>query len=177
MKADSFYKLPRCNRSPIDLSKTKTLTNDYYDFTNNEIVVADYGMNVTNIYTAYYLYKYGVKIITLSAELDSKEIINLINNYINTFKVYPRFEVLAYGRIENMLIKGNILDIVANDYKYELVDEKDRHFPVYYDGVNTHILNHEKIDLKNKDILKDYVVLRYEFFDETSEEIKKMINK
>ena len=177
MKADSFYKLPRCNRSPIDLSKTKTLTNDYYDFTNNEIVVADYGMNVTNIYTAYYLYKYGVKIITLSAELDSKEIINLINNYINTFKVYPRFEVLAYGRIENMLIKGNILDIIANDYKYELVDEKDRHFPVYYDGVNTHILNHEKIDLKNKDILKDYVVLRYEFFDETSEEIKKMINK
>ena len=76
-----------------------------------------------------------------------------------------------------MLIKGNILDIIANDYKYELVDEKDRHFPVYYDGVNTHILNHEKIDLKNKDILKDYVVLRYEFFDETSEEIKKMINK
>ena len=177
MNPAAFYKLPKCNRQPIDRSKTKTLTNDYFDFNTKDFIVADYGMNVTNIYTAYYLYKYGVKVVTPSPELSSEELIALINNYINTFKVYPRFEVLAYGRVENMLIKGNILNIVANDYKYELVDDKDRHFPVFYDGENTHVLNYEKVDLKNKDILKDYVVLRYEFFDETTDKIKNMLNK
>ena len=173
----AYYKLPRCSRQPIEKAKNKTLINDYFDFTAKEKIIADYGMNVTNIYTAYYLYKYGADVITPSPELSSQEIVSLINNYINTFKVYPRVEVIAYGRIENMLIKGNILNIIANDYKYELVDEKDRHFPVYYDGVNTHVLNYEKIDLKNKDLLKDYVVLRYEFFDETTEQIKNLLNK
>ena len=48
-------------------------------------------------------------------ELSEQEVIDLINNYINTFKAYPKFEVLVYGRIENMFIKGNVLDIVAND--------------------------------------------------------------
>ena len=111
-----------------------------------------------------------------SVELSDVEIVDMINNFVKTFKTYPRFEVLAYGRVENMIIKGNLLDIIANDYNYSIVDGKGNEFPVYYDGVNTHVLDCKNVELSNKKILKDYVVLRYDFFNETSEEIKKILN-
>ncbi len=177
-KADAkvFYKVPRCSRTPAKLTRLKSLVSDYYTFDRDNTLIGDYHLNVTNIYTAYYLYKYGIDVVTLSVELSEQEIIDLINNYINTFKTYPKFEVLVYGRIENMFIKGNILDIVANDYNYCLRDEKGNAFPVYFDGENTHILNYEPINFKNKKILSDYVVLRYDFFTESESEIKTIAN-
>ena len=71
-----------------------------------------------------------------------------------------------------MFIKGNILDIVANDYNYTLKDEKDNSFPVYFDGENTHILNYEPINIQNKKLLSDYVTLRYDFYNESEAEMK-----
>ena len=176
LDSKAFYKLTRCSRTPIDSAKERTITNDYFDFTRKDVVVGDYGLNVTNIYTAYYLYKKGIKVVTPSVELSEDEIINMINKYISTFKQYPRFEVLVYGRVENMVIKGNILDIVSNDINYYIKDPKGRKFPVYFDGINTHIYNHEKIDFKKKDLIKDYVTLRYDFYEETTKEIKKIFN-
>lgn len=170
--AKVFYALPRCSRTPVKLTKSKTLVSDYYIYDQDNDLVGNYHLNVTNIYTAYYLYKCGLDVVTLSVELSEQEVIDLINNYINTFKVYPRFEVLVYGRIENMFIKGNILDIVANDYNYTLRDEKGNSFPVYFDGENTHVLNYEPINFKNKKLLSDYVTLRYDFYNETESEIK-----
>ncbi|MBQ6539308.1 MAG: U32 family peptidase [Bacilli bacterium] len=170
--AKVYYSLPRCSRQPAKLTKQKTLVSDYYTFDREKELIGNYHLNVTNIYTAYYLYKYGLDVVTLSVELNEQEIINLINNYINTFKVYPRFEVLVYGRVENMFIKGNILDIVANDYNYTLKDEKDNSFPVYFDGENTHILNYEPINIQNKKLLSDYVTLRYDFYNESEAEMK-----
>ena len=75
-----------------------------------------------------------------------------------------------------MIIKGNILNIIANDYSYSLVDNENREFPVYYDGTCTHILNYKGIELKNKKILKDYVVLRYDFYKESPDELKNLLN-
>ncbi len=175
-KIDSkvYYKMPRCSRNPSRLVKPRTLVSDYFTYDTDNQLVGDYHLNITNIYTAYYLYKCGLDVLTLSVELSEQEIINLINNYINTFKVYPRFEVLVYGRIENMIIKGNILDIVANDYNYDLRDEKGNAFPVYYDGENTHVLNYEPVNIQNRKLLSDYVSLRYDFYTETEDEIKRI---
>ena len=176
MSSRVYFKLPRCGRNPKQLMKLRTLVGDYFDYGDYDDVVGDYTLNVTNIYTAYYLFKSGVKIVTPSVELNNNEIIELINNYIKTFKQYPRFEVLAYGRVENMLIKGNILDIVANDYKYYLTDKDGRKFPVYFDGENTHVLNYKSVEGIDTNTLKDYVVLRYDFYDESDKEIKRLFN-
>ena len=176
MSSKVYYKLPRCSRNPIQLLKLRNLVGDYFDFRDYDNLVGDYTLNVTNIYTAYYLFRAGIKVVTLSVELTNNEIIDLINNYINTFKQYPRFEVLVYGRVENMIIKGNILDIVANDYKYYLVDKDKRKFPVYFDGENTHILDSKNVEGIDTTTLKDYVVLRYDFYDENDKEIKRLFN-
>ena len=176
MSSRVYYKLPRCSRNPLQLVKVRNLVGDYFNYTDLDNLVGDYTLNVTNIYSAYYLFKSGLNVVTPSVELTSNEIIELINNYINTFKQYPRFEVLVHGRVENMIIKGNILDIVANDYKYFLVDKDERKFPVYFDGENTHVLDYKNIEGIDTKTLKDYVVLRYDFYDESDKEIKRLFN-
>ena len=98
------------------------------------------------------------------------EFIDLYNNKFGK----TTFEVLVYGRVENMIIKGNILGIDENDYTYNLIDFKNRKFPVYYDGVNTHILNHENRNIDvNKFINK--CILRYDFYNEESDSIYNIV--
>ena len=80
---------------------------------------------------------------------------------------------MVYGRVENMIIKGNILSLDIHKI-YELKDSKNRIFPVYYDGRLTHILNCEnkKMDMV---ALKGKCRLRFDFFQETSEEINHIL--
>ena len=125
---------------------------------------------VFNVYTAYYLRKYGLKNIPISVELSEEEIDNFIKLYNNKFGYAP-FEVLGYGRVENMIIKGNILNISTDISKYKLKDFKNRLFPVFYDGINTHILNYENFERNN---LKNCII-RLDFYDESYEEIIKII--
>ena len=63
-----------------------------------------------------------------------------------------------------MIIKGNILNLDINKFDYKLEDFKNRLFPVYYDGINTHILNYEKVNLGLQDVMNCY--FRYDFYDE-----------
>ena len=172
-----YYKIPRCTRCPSSLEQQRNLVSDYYDFTSkSNTYVSDYTLNVTNIYTVYYLHKNNVKTVNLSVELNANEITNLITKYQNKFKVNPNLELLVYGRIENMLIKGNILDINDKMYSHTIIDFKERKFPVYFDGTNTHILNYETNILNVKNIKDNNLSFRYDFYDESSDEIKKIVN-
>lgn len=177
MYENVYYKLPHCRRNIADKLKRFNIVSDYFDFSTKENLIGDYGLNVTNIYTAYYLYKRGLDTVTLSVELNDEEIINFINTYIKVFKVYPRIEILAYGQVENMLTKGNILNIKEHDYQYNLLDSKKRKFPVYFDGENTHILNHEMISHKNIETLKKYASIRLNFYKEDRKVVKNIVNR
>ena len=134
--------------------------------------VAGYSLNVTNIYTAYYLSKIGYKIINLSVELKEDEINDFISKYQSMFG-NNNFEVLTYGYIENMIIKGNILNI-SKDNNYLLKDYQNRLFPVYYDGIKTHILNYEKrvFSTNNNNYTK-----RIDFLNESSSEVEKIVKQ
>ncbi len=165
----SFYYLPeRCSYSSDN--HFRLLLSDYkVDFTNS---VGNYSLNVVNIYSAYYLRKLGLNTITLSVELSETE----INEFISLFQQKfgkMNFEVLVYGRVENMVIKGNILQLINHSFDYYLVDSKKREFPVYYDGINTHILNYEnqKIIDRNNHLYHK----RFDFYQETGEEIRQII--
>ena len=141
------------------------------------MTIADYSLNVTNIYTLYYLHKLGIQNVCLSVELTDSEIINMIKNYNKKFKENANVELLTYGRVENMLIKGNILGIEENKHNYNLIDLKRRKFPVYYDGENTHLLNFTTKEITDKNILKNVNTLRFDFYEETAEDIKKIVKQ
>lgn len=168
-----YFTLPRCLYDINNNLKKRNLVSDYADYNNYE-VIGNYPLNVTNIYTAYYLSKIGIKSITLSVELTLEEINNFVEEYEDKFGTLD-FEVLGYGRIENMLIKGNILDL-ALEKDYILKDFNDREFPVFYDGKNTHILNYENIVI-NSSLLNSKCNIRYNFYEEDALVIKNILLK
>ncbi len=149
-------------------NRDKRLVSDYAIYDG---VIGDYLINVTNIYTAYYLSKIGFKGINLSVELTNDEVDSFIELFNDKFGIFG-FEVLVYGRVQNMLIKGNILDIKTG--KYVLEDLKNRRFPVYYDGRFTHILNYTNDRNIDKSI-KNLCGIRLDFYDEDSSTIEKII--
>jgi len=168
-----YYVIPRETFNIVDNLSNKTLVSDYANYTDYD-VIGNYTLNVFNIYTAYYLHKIGIKKVCLSVELSEDEILEFINLYNNVFgkKI---FDVIVFGKCENMIIKGNILNINEGYNNYYLVDSKSRKFPVYYDGVNTHIMNWEdkKIEIKR---LVGKCNLRFDFYDEKGLEIDKIVN-
>ena len=171
-----YYKPPRCTRNISKNLEAKNIVSDYFAFNKYHSIIGDYGLNVYNIYTAYFLYSLGLTSITLSVELTENEMLEFINSYKEKFNTYPNIEILNYGLIENMIIKDNVLNIKEDDYNYELYDIKNRHFPVYYDEENTHILNYKLKESINNKLLKDKVTIRYDFYKETSKEISKILS-
>ena len=163
-----YYYVPRCVFDINNNLKGKNLVSDYNYYDN---CIGNYTLNVTNIYTAYYLNKIGISSICLSVELNEDEINSFVDLYKEKFG-NNKFEVLIYGRVENMIIKGNILDIDKSMNTYELEDFKQRRFPVFYDGVNTHILNYETKNIRRI----NNCILRYDFYNEDSSKIKKIVN-
>lgn len=171
-----YNTVPRCNFNISNKLDEKSLVNDYLN-PNNKELIADYGMNIYNIYTAYYLYKLGFKKLTLSCELSQINYEEFINEFYSKFKTWPNIDIICYGRVENMLIKNNILNINKDDFSYNLIDIKKRKFPVYFDGINTHIMNYEnkKISIDKK--LKNKVNIRFLFYNESIEEIKNIVKE
>ena len=156
----------------------RNIVSDYFNFKAfSDNISGDYGLNVYNIYTAYYLEKLGLDTITISVELSKEEIIDFINTYYHRFNQYPRIEVLSHGLIENMIIKDNILFLPENNYSYSLIDINKRKFPVYYDGINTHVLNFKYVNTKLSDKFKNKVLTRLDFYNETFEEVCSIVKE
>lgn len=165
-----YYYVPRETFDIKNSLVERNLVSDYSVYTGD--VIGNYTLNVFNIYTAYYLKKIGINRVCLSVELSEDELEEFINLYNNKFGK-SNFDILVYGRVENMIIKGNILGIESGYNNYDLIDFKDRVFPVYYDEVNTHILNYEN---KNIDISKftGLCNLRYDLYDEDIDNVINM---
>ena len=166
-----YYYIPREEFDIKNNLVERSLVSDYSEYDSD--VIGNYTLNVFNIYTAYYLKKIGIKRVCLSVELSEDELLEFIRLYEEKFGDYD-FEILIYGRVENMIIKGNILNIESFYNNYNLIDFKDRVFPVYYDGINTHILNYEN---KNIDISKftGLCNFRYDLYDEDINNIDNVI--
>lgn len=163
-----YYILPKCSFNITANLKERNITSDYFDFSKTN-ALGSYSLNVENIYTGYYLKKHGLQNIPISVELKEEEIKDFIKLYENKFGK-STFEVFTYGRVENMIIKGNILEL-DNKLTYNLKDIKDRLFPVYYDNTNTHILNYQEHKLSKI----NNCVRRLDFYDEDEKTISKIV--
>ena len=163
-----YYILPKCSFNIMPNLKERNITSDYFDFSKTN-ALGSYSLNVENIYTGYYLKKHGLQNIPISVELKEEEIKDFIKLYENKFGK-STFEVFTYGRVENMIIKGNILEL-DNKLTYNLKDIKDRLFPVYYDNTNTHILNYQEHKLSKI----NNCVRRLDFYDEDEKTISKIV--
>lgn len=105
-----------------------------YD-TNNSILVGelgsiykyknvdtDFSLNVLNSYSVAFLHSLGVNKITLSYELNYKQIKTLVDNYIKRYNKKPNLEVIVKGHEEVMICKYNLLE----DYNTNRAYLKDK---------------------------------------------------
>lgn len=177
-----YYQMPRCLINQKEEVKERNITSDYFEFRKyKNKFIGNYGLNVYNIYTAYYLYSLGLESITLSVELTLEEQEKFITNYLSKFASYPNIEIFSYGYVENMIIKGNVLNLPINNYEYSLSDIKKRIFPVFFSDKNTHILNYLKNNYNyncfhNSPILK-HANIHLSFFDEKEKEVQKIVKR
>ena len=105
----------------------------------------DFSLNVLNSYSVAFFHSIGVNKITLSYELNYKQIKTLVENYKNRYKCHPNLEVIIKSNEEVMVCKYNMLkkynknngyliDRFNNKYK---IENKDNLMYIYnYKGRN-----------------------------------------
>lgn len=166
--------------SNIILAKNYGSLYSYYD---KELII-DYSLNVYNHLSTYYFIKNGAKRVTPSLELSTNEYLTLAKNYYNYFNEFASLEFVAYTTPELMVSKFCPLRThnqcgKCHNYNYLLKDDFDT-FHLYTDNkCHMHLLSTKKVN-KLKDIskVKEYSsAIRLEFFNESNEEIKKIIDE
>ena len=113
-------KIPRINEHLKDYN-TNLLVSDLGSVYKYENVDTDFSLNITNSYSVALLHSLGVKKVTLSHELNYKQISNLINTYEAKFNKHPNVEVIIEANIEAMVCKYNLLNKYKVDEGY-LID-------------------------------------------------------
>ena len=164
-----YYVESPVTTSPLSHHK---LVSHYRDYSKFHHIIGNYGLNIYNIYTFYYLQKFGLMHGTFSPELNPIEIKTFFQLFYQKFHYYPDIDVLLYGRVENMIIKGNIFHLSSDLFRYSLKDQHHRKFPIYFQDGYTHILNYETKVILN---LTSFPC-RIDFYDENFSKVKEIIN-
>lgn len=182
-----YYRLSRVNHYHSDYQKERLLIGEYGSliYTKENEVVSDYFLNIANHEAIDYLLSKNVSRITVSVEND----LTKLKNLLNTYKEKPNLEMVIYGKLEAMVMKycplsllvhkkGTICSCCRNGKKYQLKDRNNALYPLLQENERTHIYYHTPIELKVDDYIKIGIkTFRFEFLDESKEDIKSIIKK
>lgn len=108
-KNEKIYpKISRVISNYVNYNKTPLVgeLGGVYKYKN---VDTDFSLNVVNSYSVALLHYLGAKKITLSYELNDKQIEKMINNYVERYKKYPNLELIIYSKEEMMISKFNLI--------------------------------------------------------------------
>ena len=180
-----YYRIPRITKEYKDLNNHKLLVPDISSinkYKNNNTLVGDYYLNITNSQTIELLNKQNVNKVTLSPELPDSEIKNIMK------RTERDIEIIIYGRLELMIMKYcpikeslNYCNKCQNNKnKFYLEDRYKNKYPLINNNCLTSIMHHENIDKIDK--INEYKKIkitnyRIELFDEDYNLTEKCINK
>ena len=150
------------------------------NYKNNNKLAGDYTLNVTNNHTINALTDLGLSRLCVSPEVNLN---NMQSSNCNT-------EIVVYGRIELMITKYCLLNMLLNkddkkcvvckkNNKYSLKDEKDRIYPIYNENCLTTIYDYKNIDLSsNMFLIKNkFNNIRINLLDENYSKTIHLINE
>ena len=125
-----IIKLPKVmdNYDNLDLNK-EYLVGELGAFNKLKNIYTDYSFNVVNSYSVAILHSLGAKRITLSLELTSKQIENIVSSYQNRYHKNPNLEVIVNAYREVMTLKTN-LNKVYNSKSLFLVDKFNNKYKI-----------------------------------------------
>lgn len=108
----------------------------------------DFSLNVLNSYSVAFLHSIGVNKITLSYELNYKQIKKLIDGYKERYNKHPNLEVIVSGYEEAMVCKYNMLKKYRKDKAY-LIDRFNNKYKIIVKENLMYIYNFRKRELKD----------------------------
>ena len=103
-----ILKLPRVMEH-LEEFDTNLLVGELGSVYKYENIDTDFSLNVLNSYSVAFLHSLGVNRITLSHELNYKQIKLLVDSYHDRYKKHPNLEVITESNIEAMICKYNML--------------------------------------------------------------------
>lgn len=152
-----------------------------YRYRDTNPFVTDYSLNVVNSMACHELHRLGAKRITLSYELNRKQIEELVDNYYEENRSYPSLEMIVYGRAPLLFtkycpLKKMNLCGVCRTGRFRLKDEYGT-FPILTnDDCTTVILNGKILNLLDEmNSVKGVEAFRLNFTVESAEEVKQVI--
>lgn len=151
----------------------------YYQ--NHNYLVSDYSLNVVNSEAVHLLHKLGVYRVTLSYEMNKKDITDLIQSYYEQNHGYPNLEMIVYGRAPLMVTKYCPLKKLkqcgkCRNTEYVIQDQYEQ-FPIQnHSDCTVTILNSKILNLIDEiNDLKHIQVFRLAFTKENKTETKAII--
>ena len=152
-----------------------------YHYRKTNPFITDYSLNVVNSASCYQLYRQGAKRVTLSYELNKRQIDDLVKAYVEENDGYPALEMIVYGRAPMMFTKYCPLKPmnqcgVCKKTSYELKDEHGT-FPILtHDDCSTTILNGKTLNLLDElQSMNGIEAFRLNFTIESKEQVVNII--
>ena len=154
-----------------------------YNYRNTNAFVADYSLNVVNAVSCYELYRLGAKRVTLSYEMNKKQIEDLVNAYYKDQNGYPALEMIVYGRAPLMFTKYCPLKTMnlcgtCRSSRYELRDEHGT-FPILtHEDCSTTLLNGKTLNLLDElQSLNGVEAFRLAFTTESTAQVEAIVHQ
>ena len=162
-----ILKIPRVMTN-FDHYNQKLLIGEMGSLNKYDNVNTDFSFNVVNSYAVAFLHSRGVHKITLSYELETYQIEEIIDAYKSRYNKHPNLEVIVYGKEEVMVSKFNLLKYYDIKNKGYLKDRFGNKYPIIVKDNLMYIYNYEPRRIKNIDELYSIGInsIRYNLLDE-----------
>lgn len=154
-----------------------------YAYRNKNEIISDFSLNVVNAEAVKTLHSLGVKRVTLSHEINKKQIQNLINAYYLENDGYPNLEMVVYGRAHLLFtkycpLKPYNLCGKCKTNNYVLKDEYEEFPIISHPDCTTTLVNSKILNLIDEiNDIANINVFRLQFTTETKEETIKVIKQ
>ncbi|MEL7656399.1 MAG: U32 family peptidase, partial [Bacillota bacterium] len=181
-----FENVVRRNQNDYKEKEGQLLIGGYggiYHYRKTNPFVTDYSLNVVNSTSCYELYRLGAKRVTLSYELNKRQIEDLMNAYYEENDGYPALEMIVYGKAPLMFTKYCPLKKMdqcgmCKTNSYELKDEHGTFPIICHADCTTTILNGKTLNLLDElQSIKGIEAFRLNFTIEPKEQVVKTIHK
>ena len=151
-----------------------------YHYKNRNPFITDYSLNVVNAASCRELYRLGAKRVTLSYELNKKQIGELIDSYYKENDGYPALEMIVYGRAPLLFTKYCPLKKmeqcgICKTKSYEIRDDYGTFPIISHDDCTTTILNGKILNLLDEmPSINGVEAFRLNFTIESAAEVEKI---
>jgi len=179
-----FENIIRRNQIAYEPRKGELLIGGYgglHYYKDSNPFITDYSFNVVNSVTCRKLHELGARRITLSYELNRRQIADLIAAYRKDYGQAPALEMIVYGRAPLLFTKYCPLKKMGQcglckQNRYELRDEYGT-FPILsHEDCTTTILNGKILNLLDEmPSIEGVEAFRLNFMTETPEEVSRVI--